>query len=41
MDQGYQAVREKAASQSITHRQAAFQIGVERVARAVELRGFV
>ena len=41
MDLGYQAVREKAASQSITHRQAAFQIGVERVARAVELRGFV
>ena len=41
MDRGYQAVREMAASQSITHRQAAFRIGVERVARAVELRGFV
>ena len=41
MDRGYQAVREMAASQSITHRQAAFRIGSERVARAVELRGFV
>ncbi len=41
MDRGYQAVREKVASQGITHRQAAFRIGVERVARAVELRGFV
>jgi len=41
MDRGYQDVREMAASQSITHRQAAFRIGVERVARAVELRGFV
>ena len=41
MDRGYQAVREMAASQSITHRQAAFRIGAERVARAVELRGFV
>ncbi len=41
MDRGYQEVREKATSQSITHRQAAFRIGVERVARAVELRGFV
>ena len=41
MDRGYQAVREMTASQNITHRQAAFQIGVERVARAVELRGFL
>ncbi len=41
MAQGYQEVQEKVASQGITHRQAAFQIGVERVARAVELRGFV
>jgi glutamate dehydrogenase (NAD(P)+) len=37
----YGEVREMAESQSITHRQAAFHIGVERVARAVELRGFV
>jgi glutamate dehydrogenase (NAD(P)+) len=37
----YGEVREKAQTEGITHRQAAFHIGVERVARAVELRGFV
>ena len=37
----YRSVREKAASRGITHRQAAFDIGVERVARTVDLRGFV
>ena len=41
LSRAYGEVREKAESQDITHRQAAFQIGVERVARAVELRGFV
>ena len=41
MERGYREVQEKVASQGITHRQAAFQIGVERVARTVELRGFV
>ena len=34
-------VRERAASQKITYREAAFDIGVQRVAHAVELRGFV
>jgi len=41
LTRAYEEVREKAASEGITHRQAAFHIGVERVARAVELRGFV
>ena len=41
MARGYREVQEQVASQGITHRQAAFQIGVERVARTVELRGFV
>ena len=37
----YREVREKVVSAGITHRQAAFEIGVQRVARVVELRGFV
>jgi glutamate dehydrogenase (NAD(P)+) len=37
----YREVREKVASDGTTYRQAAFEIGVQRVARAVELRGFV
>ena len=41
LSRAYEEVREKAASEGITHRQSAFHIGVERVARAVELRGFV
>ena len=41
MARAYGEVREKAQTEGITHRQAAFHIGVERVARAVELRGFV
>ena len=41
LTRAYEEVREKAASEGITHRQSAFHIGVERVARAVELRGFV
>ena len=41
MARAYAEVREKAQTEGITHRQAAFHIGVERVARAVELRGFV
>jgi len=41
MARAYGEVLEKAQTEGITHRQAAFHIGVERVARAVELRGFV
>lgn len=41
MSKAYQAVHEKVASQGINYRQAAFDIGVGRVARAVNLRGFV
>ena len=41
MARAYGEVREKAQTEGITHRQAAFHIGVERVAQAVELRGFV
>ena len=37
----YDEVRERASSQRITYREAAFEIGVQRVAHAVELRGFV
>ena len=37
----YREVQERAVSEHITHRAAAFEIGVQRVARAVELRGFV
>ena len=41
MMQAYRAVKEKVTAQGVNYRQAAFQIGVERVARTVELRGFV
>ena len=41
MARAYGEVREKAQTEGITHRQAAFHIGVERVARVVELRGLV
>jgi glutamate dehydrogenase/leucine dehydrogenase len=41
MTRAYRSVREKVIAQSINHRQAAFDIGVERVARTVTLRGFV
>ncbi len=37
----YQQVHESATAQGITYREAAFEIGVRRVARAVELRAFV
>ena len=37
----YEAVRERAAAEELTFRQAAFAVAVERVARATELRGFV
>jgi glutamate dehydrogenase (NAD(P)+) len=37
----YREVYQKAITESLTYREAAFEIGVERVARAVELRGFV
>ncbi len=41
MVRAYREVHEKSASKGINLRQAAFQLGVERLARAVELRGFV
>ena len=37
----YQEVRDRVASEDLTYRQAAFEIGVQRVARAIELRGFL
>ena len=37
----YHAVTERARGSGLTLREAAFDIGVERVARAVQLRGFV
>ena len=41
MSKAFQQVRQKVDSADVTYRQAAFEIAVERVARAVELRGFV
>tara|TARA_B100000315_G_scaffold174382_1_gene162792 strand:- start:21 stop:1253 length:1233 start_codon:yes stop_codon:yes gene_type:complete len=37
----FHQVRERVSADGITYRQAAFEIAVQRVARAVELRGFV
>jgi glutamate dehydrogenase/leucine dehydrogenase len=37
----YHAVQSRAVKEGITHRQASFEIGILRVARVVELRGFV
>ena len=37
----YHEVRSKVEARGYTYREGAFEIGVERVARAVELRGFV
>jgi len=37
----YHAVQSRAVKEGITHRQASFEIGIQRVARVVELRGFV
>ena len=37
----YHEVRSRSVTEGISHRQAAFEVGVQRVARAVELRGFV
>ena len=37
----YHAVRDRVVSEGLTYRQAAFDIGVQRVARAIELRGFL
>ena len=39
--QAYNAVQARTAQEGINHRQAAFEIGIQRVARVVELRGFV
>lgn len=41
MVRAYRSVHEKATTQGINYRQAAFDIGVERVARTINLRGFV
>ena len=41
MLKAYCEVRTRSVNEGITHRQASFEIGVQRVARAVELRGFV
>jgi len=41
MIQAYHEVWTRSIKEKITHRQASFEIGVQRVAKAVELRGFV
>ena len=39
--QAYHTVQARTVQEGINHRQAAFEIGIQRVARVVELRGFV
>jgi hypothetical protein len=41
MARAYRAVHQKVTTLGVNHRQAAFDIGVERVAKAIDLRGFV
>ena len=41
MVRAYHQVRDRVVSEGLTYRQAAFDIGVQRVARAIELRGFL
>ena len=41
MVRAYHEVRDRVESEGLTYRQAAFDIGVQRVARAIELRGFL
>jgi glutamate dehydrogenase (NAD(P)+) len=41
MARATQSVLERSSREGISLREAAFAIGVERVARAIELRGFV
>ena len=41
MVRAYHEVRDRVVSEGLTYRQAAFDIGVQRVARAIELRGFL
>ena len=41
LHKAYDEVQARVIDRGYTHREAAFDIGVERVARAVELRGFV
>lgn len=41
MPTAFQTVKKRSLADKTTYREAAFDIGVERVARAVELRGFV
>jgi glutamate dehydrogenase/leucine dehydrogenase len=41
MTKAYQAVAARVRNTDLTHREAALEIGIERVAKATELRGFV
>jgi glutamate dehydrogenase (NAD(P)+) len=41
MTRAYHAVKDRAARENITFRDAAFLIGIERVARVVKMRGFI
>ena len=41
MLKAYHEVRAQSVNENITHLQAPFEIGVQRVAQRVELRGFV
>ena len=41
MSTAFQAMKKRSLADKTTYREAAFDIAVERVTRAVELRGFV
>ena len=41
MTRAYKSVKERSDSENITYREAAFLIGLERVARVAEMRGFI
>ena len=41
MTRAYQSVASRVRNTDLTHREAAFEIGIERVANATEVRGFV
>jgi glutamate dehydrogenase (NAD(P)+) len=41
MTRAYQAVATRVRNTDLTHREAALEIGIERVAKATEVRGFV
>ena len=41
MTKAYRSVRQRAKDENITFREAAFLIGIERVAEVAKMRGFI